>query len=134
METRTATIQCPVTARTRRYKYTLTEEVADILYGASSRKHHFTQVDPIFTDDPPPRPTQTLPLVDRDDDRVRLLDKAANRGSAPGQTGHTWILLKWVWKADPDRPSKLDIGLPESNGVTTPRPWKEAIVCVIHPN
>ena len=50
----------------------------------------------------------------------------------PGQTGHTWILLKWVWKADPDRLVNLDIGLlPVRSKPHHPRPWKEAIVCVI---
>ena len=102
------------------------EEVADIL---SQRFFPQTppEVDPIFTDDPPPRPTRTLPLVDGDMIES-LLNKAANR-SAPGQTGHTWILLKWVWKADPDRLVNLISACLKAGH--HPRPWKEAIVCVI---
>jgi hypothetical protein len=52
----------------------------------------------------------------------------ANR-SAPGHSGHTWILLKWAWNVYPKwllnlLSACLKLG-------HHPRPWKEAIVCVI---
>ena len=57
-----------------------------------------------------------------------LLKKAANR-SAPGQSGHTWALLKWAWEADSERiVMLLDACLRAGHH---PRLWKEAVVAVI---
>ncbi len=72
-------------------------EIADIL-----SQRFFSQEPPRverhFSDDPPPQPTRTLAPLDKNlvDS---LLKKAANQ-SAPGQSGHTWILLKWAWNVD----------------------------------
>jgi hypothetical protein len=78
----------------------LYEEVADIL------SHRFFPQNPPrvlthFPDDPAPHPTRTLAPFDKEfiED---LLKKATNQ-SAPSQSGHTWILLKWAWAADHDR-------------------------------
>jgi hypothetical protein len=102
------------------------DEMANIL-----SQRFFSQappkVEPIFADDPPPRPTRAMPPLDRDliDS---LLKKATNR-SAPGQSGHTWTLLKWAWTADPERLGNLLAACLKAGH--HPRPWKEAIVCVI---
>jgi Reverse transcriptase (RNA-dependent DNA polymerase)/Endonuclease-reverse transcriptase len=85
------------------------------------------EVEANFADDPPPRPTRTMPPLERDL-IASLLNKAATR-SAPGQTGHTWTILKWVWKADPERLERLLAACLKAGH--HPRPWKEAIVCVI---
>jgi Reverse transcriptase (RNA-dependent DNA polymerase) len=101
-------------------------EIADILL-----QRFFSQTSPnvelSFADDPPPHPTRTLPHLE--DDLIELLlNKAANR-SAPGQTGHIWTLLKWAWKADPEQLTNLLSACLKAGH--HPRPWKEAIVCVI---
>jgi hypothetical protein len=57
-----------------------------------------------------------------------LLNKAATR-SAPGQSGHSWTLLKWTWKADPDQLFNMISACLRAG--YHPRLWKEAIVCVI---
>jgi hypothetical protein len=101
-------------------------EVSDIL-----SKRFFSQTPPEvelnFTDDPPRRPTRVMPQVDGELIES-LLNKAANR-SAPGQSGHTWTLLKWAWKADPERLVNLLTACLKAGH--HPQPWKEAIVCVI---
>lgn len=102
------------------------EEVADIL---SQRFFPPTPrvVNPQFPDDPPVRPTRTLAHIDKTLVEA-LLRKATNR-SAPGQTGHTWTLIKWVWAADSDRiMNLLEACLRTGHH---PRLWKEAVVCVI---
>lgn len=102
------------------------EEVADLLSQRFFSKDP-PEVELNFTDDPPPRPTRVMAPLDRvliDS----LLSKAATR-SAPGQTGHTWTLLKWAWKAEPDRLANLLSACLRAGH--HPRPWKEAIVCVI---
>ena len=102
------------------------EQIADIL-----SQRFFSQSPPRvernFMDDPPPRPTRTLPPLDKDMVET-LLSKAANR-SAPGHSGHTWTLLKWTWIADPERLLNLLAACLKAGH--HPRPWKEAIVCVI---
>ncbi len=74
------------------------EEVTDILSSC-----FFPQTPPevavTFEDDPPPRPTRTLPRLDNDLVGA-LLSKASNK-STPGQSGHTWMILKWAWTAHP---------------------------------
>ena len=101
-------------------------EIADIL-----SQRFFSQTPPEvelnFADDPPARPTRTLPPLD-ENMIESLLNKASNR-SAPGQTGHTWTLLKWAWKADPERITSLLSACLKAGH--HPRLWKEAIVCII---
>src|SRR6202789_2695412 len=102
------------------------EEVADIL-----SKRFFPrspqEVNPHFPDDPPPRPPRTLAQIDKALIEP-LLRKASNR-SAPGQSGHTWMLVKWAWEADSDRiVNLLEACLKAGHH---PRLWKEAIVSVI---
>jgi hypothetical protein len=101
-------------------------EIADIL------SHRFfadnpPQVAPNFPDDPPSRPTRPLPPVDKEL-IGHLLSKTDNR-SAPGQSGHSWIIIKWAWEAQPDRISDLLIGCLRAGH--HPKLWKEATVCVI---
>jgi hypothetical protein len=102
------------------------EEVSNIL---SQRFFPPTpqEVNPHFPDDPPPRPRRTLAQVDKALVEP-LLMKATNR-SAPGQSGHTWMLLKWAWEADSDRFVNL-LGACLRAG-HHPRLWKEAVVSVI---
>jgi len=57
-----------------------------------------------------------------------LLMKSA-KCSTPGRSGHTWMLIKWAWAADPKRiTSLMDACLRAGHH---PRLWKEAVVCVI---
>ena len=102
------------------------KEISDIL---SQRFFSQTppQVNQDFADDPPPRPTRPMPPVEKDLIES-LLNKAATR-SAPGQSGHTWTLLKWAWRADPERLGNLISACLKAGH--HPRLWKEAIVCVI---
>ena len=102
------------------------EEVAEILSQRFfPRAPH--EVDPQFPDDPPSRPPRTLARIDKALIEP-LLKKAANR-SAPGQSGHTWMLIKWAWDADSDRIiDLLEACLRASHH---PRLWKEAIVSII---
>jgi hypothetical protein len=102
------------------------EEVADIL---SQRffPRSLKEVSPHFPDDPPARPQRQLVRIDKVLIEP-LLRKAASR-SAPGQSGHTWTLLKWAWEADPDHiVDLLEACLKAGHH---PRLWKEAVVCVI---
>jgi len=102
------------------------EELTEIL-----AQRFFTQTPPEvpedFDDDPAlvtprSRPVITRALVDE------LLHKVSNR-SAPGQTGHSWTLIKWTWEARPERlRNLLEACLKAGHH---PRAWKEAIVCVI---
>jgi hypothetical protein len=85
------------------------------------------EVDTHFPDDPPPHPTRQLTQIDRALIEP-LLEKANNR-SAPGQSGHTWTILKWAWEADADR--MVDLLAACVRAGHHPRLWKEAIVCVI---
>jgi hypothetical protein len=85
------------------------------------------EVDPCFPDDPLPYPVRTLARVDAALIEP-LLKKATNR-SAPGQSGNTWTLIKWVWEADPDRITNLLEACLKAGH--HPRLWKEAIVSII---
>ena len=102
------------------------EEVADIL-----SQRFFPQTPPrvasVFEDDPPPRPTRSLPPIDKE--LVNSLLARATNKSAPGQSGQTWLILKWVWAADPERLLALFAACLKAGH--HPRPWKEAVVCVI---
>ena len=98
LETRTQSLKVPSLQGTNSLVHSH-EEVADILsqcfFPCTPRK-----VAPHFPDDPPPQPPCQLAQIDKALIEP-LLRKAANR-SAPGQSGHTWILLKWAWEADPN--------------------------------
>jgi hypothetical protein len=102
------------------------EEVADILSQRFFPRFP-KEVSPHFADDPPPHPPRQLARIDKALVEP-LLRKAANR-SAPGQSGHTWTVLKWAWEADSER----IVGLLEAclKAGHHPRLWKEAVVCVI---
>ena len=102
------------------------EEVADILSQRFFPRSPL-RVDNHFPDDPPMRPPRTLVQINKALIEP-LLMKATNR-SAPGQSGHTWTLIKWAWEADSDRiVNLLDACLKAGHH---PRLWKEAIVSVI---
>jgi hypothetical protein len=75
------------------------EEMANILSQRFFPKSP-PEVDTHFPDDPPPHPMRQLTQIDRALIEP-LLEKANNR-SAPGQSGHTWTILKWAWEADAD--------------------------------
>jgi Reverse transcriptase (RNA-dependent DNA polymerase) len=102
------------------------EEIADIL-----SQQFFPQAPPrvetFFGDDPPPQTIQTLPAID-EELIDSLLAKTTNK-SVPGQSGQTWTILKWVWTADPTRLLALFKACLKAGH--HPRPWKEAVVCVI---
>jgi hypothetical protein len=102
------------------------ECTADIL-----SQRFFAQTPPTvetsFPDDPPSRPTRTLPHID-EEFVGSLLHKAASK-SAPGQLGHTWTILKWAWAADANRFLGLITACLKAGH--HPRLWKEAVVCVI---
>jgi hypothetical protein len=102
------------------------EDVADILsqrFFPPAPK----EVAAHFPDDPPPRPPRALARIDKD--LIEPLLKAAANRSAPGQSGHTWALLKWVWEADSERVvNLLEACLRAGHH---PRLWKEAVVAVI---
>jgi hypothetical protein len=102
------------------------EEVAEILsqrfFPPSPR-----EVNPHFSDDPPPRPPRALTQIDRGFIEP-LLRKASNR-SAPGISGHTWTLIKWAWDADADRITNLLKACLRAG--YHPRLWKEAVVSVV---
>ena len=85
------------------------------------------QVTARFHDDPPPRPTQQLSRIDRE--LIGPLIKKATSKTAPGQSGHTWTVLKWAWEADADHIVELLAACVRAGH--HPRQWKEAIVCVI---
>jgi hypothetical protein len=102
------------------------EEVADVLSQRFFPKVP-PRVEPNFDDDPPPRPTRPLPPFD--EDLVEALLKKATNKSAPGKSGHTWMILKWAWTADPKRIMNLLAACLKAGH--HPRPWKEAIVCVV---
>ncbi|KAH9997875.1 hypothetical protein BJV77DRAFT_940992, partial [Russula vinacea] len=102
------------------------EEISNIL-----SRRFFPQsppsVDHIFLDDPHPRPTRALATID--EEFIAPLIQKASKRSAPGLSGHTWTLIKWVWKAEPKRlTSLLQACLKAGHH---PHLWKEAVVCVI---
>ena len=102
------------------------EEVSNIL-----SRRFFPQNPPLvnthFLDDPDPLPTRTLARID--EDFIDPLLKKASKRSAPGLSGHTWTLIKWVWEADPKRLTRLLEACLKAGH--HPRLWKEAVVCVI---
>ena len=102
------------------------EEMADIF-----SQRFFPQTPPTveehFMDDPPPHPTRPLAMIDRPLIEALLL-KVSNK-SAPGQSRHTWTLLKWAWEANPDRMVELLSACIRAGH--HPRLWKEALVCII---
>ena len=102
------------------------KEVANIL-----SQRFFPQappiVNPYFPDDPAPHAPRVLTQFD--EAFIEPLVKKAAKRSAPGQSGHTWTLIKWAWAADPKQlTSLLNACLKAGHH---PRRWKEAVVCVI---
>ena len=102
------------------------EEVSSIL-----SRRFFPQnpplVDQTFPDDP--QPHQTRPLAQIDEEFIEPLIQKASKRSAPGRSGHTWTLVKWAWKADPKRLTRLLQTCLKAGH--HPLLWKEAVVCVI---
>ena len=102
------------------------EGVADIL-----SQRFFTQTPPMvnvfFPNDPPPCPTQMLPPIDEEFVRA-LLQKVASK-STPGQSGHTWTILKWVWAAGTKVLFELIAACLKARH--HPWQWKEAVVYII---
>jgi hypothetical protein len=102
------------------------DEVADII-----SQRFFARAPPQvatrFHDDPPQHPPRQIPPIDKE--LVELLIKKASSKSAPGQSGHTWTVLKWAWEANTDRIVQLLAACLRAEH--HPRQWKEAIVCVI---
>lgn len=74
------------------------EEITDLLSQCFFTKD-LPVVEQNFIDNPPPRPTWTMPPINADLIEMQL--NKANNCSAPGQSEHTWLVLKWAWKADP---------------------------------
>ncbi|KAH9962560.1 hypothetical protein BC827DRAFT_1130168, partial [Russula dissimulans] len=57
-----------------------------------------------------------------------LLDKTTTC-STPGQSGHSWTIIKWAWEAHEKRLlNLLEACLKVGHH---PKIWKEAVVCVI---
>jgi len=84
-------------------------------------------ITPHFQDDPQPLPAQQLP--DTPDSLIQdLLTKTSNT-SAPGASGHTWKILKWIWEATLERLTYLVRACIKAGH--HPREWKEATVCII---
>jgi hypothetical protein len=85
------------------------------------------QVEQRFGDDPAPRPTRPLPPITKEL-ISHLLTNTSNK-SAPGHSGHTWVIIKWAWEADSDRITELLTAC--LNAGHHPKLWKVATVCVI---
>jgi hypothetical protein len=102
------------------------EDVANVL-AQRFFKQTPPHVSPQFDDDPLPRPPRSLPRIDKELIEP-LLCKVSSR-SAPGQSGHSWSIIKWTWEADPTRVTNL---LSEClKAGHHPKQWREAVVCVI---
>jgi len=102
------------------------DDIADILkqrFFAATPPQVATQ----FHDDPPRQPPRRLPQIDKD--LIGPLLEKANAKSAPGQSGHTWTIIKWAWEADAERIVELLAACLKAGH--HPRQWKEAIVSVI---
>ncbi|KAH9958432.1 hypothetical protein BC827DRAFT_1136232, partial [Russula dissimulans] len=80
-----------------------------------------------FSDDPQTRPSRPPPSIP--DTLINALLADTSNKSAPGASGHTWKVLKWVWEATPDRLTNLIRACIRAGH--HPREWKEATVCVI---
>ena len=102
------------------------EDIADLL-----SQRFFTKIPPQvathFHNDPPPHPTHQLPHVTKE--LIEPLLKKAVAKSAPGQSGHTWTIVKWAWEADADCITELLAACLRAGH--HPLQWKEAVVCVI---
>jgi hypothetical protein len=102
------------------------EDIAEIL------SHRFfvdtpPQVEEQFQGDPDPRPTRPLPPISKEL-IGHLLTNTSNK-SAPGHSGHTWVIIKWAWEADAERITDLLTACLRAGH--HPRLWKVATVCVI---
>ena len=102
------------------------DEVAELL-----SQRFFAKTPPLvarrFHDDPAQQPTRQLSQINKE--LIDPLIKKASAKSAPGQSGHTWTVLKWAWEADADRIVELLEACLRAGH--HPRQWKEALVCVI---
>ena len=83
------------------------------------------QVAPLQPDDPPPLPTCDFPPITESEISSALAD--TSNKSAPGSSGISYKLLKWAYKAWPDRfisifNAAISLGY---------HPWKEALVVVV---
>ena len=102
----------------------VTSEMSDAL-----RQRFFVtdrpQVAPLQPDDPPPLPTRDfIPITESE---IALALAGTSNKSAPGSSGIPYKLLKWAFKARPDR--FLDLfNAAISLGY---HPWKDALVVVI---
>jgi hypothetical protein len=98
------------------------EEVAGVL---SQRFFAKTppSVEARFHDDPPSLPTRRLPSISKEFIEP-LLQKATAR-SAPGQSGHTWTIIKWAWEVDTEHIVELfEACLAAGHHATTPNRGK----------
>ena len=102
------------------------EEVADLLLQRFFKKDPL-KVEMHFHNDPPLHPLRQLENVDKE--FIDPLIKQAASKSAPGQSGHMWMVLKWAWEADADRIAELLSACLRAGH--HPCQWKEAVVCVI---
>ena len=102
------------------------EEISDILSNRFFAKTPL-RVATRFHDDPPQHPTHQLPQVDKD--LIGSLIKETTNKSAPGQSRHTWMIVKWAWEADTDCLMDLFVGCLRAGH--HPQQWKEAVVCII---
>jgi hypothetical protein len=84
-------------------------------------------MDPHFHDNPPRLPMRQLPPISKELINP-LIQKVASK-SAPGQSGHTWTIIKWAWEANVEH--FLELFEACLSAGHHPRQWKEAVVCVI---
>ena len=85
------------------------------------------RVEVIMEDDPPEKPTCLCAPVNQDT-VAALLDKTTNH-STPGQSRHSWMIIKWALEAHKKRLlNLLEVCLKAGH---RPKTWKEAVVCMI---
>ena len=83
------------------------------------------QVEPLQPDDPPPLPSRDfIPITE--EEIMAAIAPTSNK-SAPGSSGIGYSLLKWAFKARPDRfvtifNASISLGY---------HPWKEALVVIV---
>ena len=102
------------------------KEIADLLSNRFFAKMP-PQVAARFYNDPPHHPSQHLPQIDKD--LIDPLIKESSNRSAPGQSGHTWTVIKWAWEVDADQIMVLLAGCLRAGHHSCQ--WKEAVMCVI---
>ena len=102
------------------------EEIADLLSNRFFAKTP-PQVAARFYDNPPQHPAHHLPQIDKD--LIDPLIRESSNRSAPGQSSHTWTVIKWAWEVDTDWIMELLAGCLRAGHHL--RQWKEAVMCVI---